>query len=322
MSKKITIALFSLLIFTSGGKSIAQTYTLVVDSLAYTTLTQPKTSLSLNQVWFDPNWEIVLNFNFSFMGMPVDTIWVNHGFLALDANFDYLIEGFGADLADKGSCSGGTTSLSNVSWKTDSSGANKIAIFEFDNAGFQQECDSVSSMNEFTTFQIWLYEGSNDIAMHYGAKLIFSNNIIFYPGATGPFVGLKDYSSSLFYSLQGDPLNPSLVNVDTSLVDAPDENRHYLFDASTIGVDPAASDFPLHIFPVPAYDQLRIHAGISGNATARILDIGGKVILEKQLSTKGVRIDHSFDLSDFQPGIYLLQVSGETGMTAKRFVKL
>lgn len=319
--KKITTVLCTLTLLLGMQLTNAQNYTLTVDTATYVPQSQPNTSLNLNQVWDDPNWGIVLTFPFNFMGMPVDTVYVMDGHIAFDANNDYVVRAYGADLADKGSCMGGTNSISSVVWKTDSSGANWNAVIEWDNFGFQVECDSSQTMNEYGTAQVWLYGGSNNIAMHYGAKLVFSNSLIFGAGNTGPSVGLHDFANGTHFSLSGDPINPTLQTTESNLSDAPSDGQRYTFEAPFFSVDPSVQTFALHLFPVPANDLIRMYAATSNESVASILDMTGKVVAQKDLSTSGSRTNAQFDISNLPSGIYMMQVRSIDGVATKKFVK-
>lgn len=130
-------------------------------------------------------------------------------------------------------------SLSSISYKIEQGlSGNNVLKIEWKNMAFYN--DSIDSY-AYTSFQIWLYENTNDIEFHYGPNLV-TNLLSHFQGAPGPIIGLiMDYDEPSSYwgnsiVLLNNPSNPDTLhyigianNSPLYLNGIPDENTVYIF---------------------------------------------------------------------------------------------
>lgn len=88
-----------------------------------------------------------------------------------------------------------------------------------------------------------------------------------------------------------------------------------LFHASTAGMG-NHSDASFSVFPNPASDYLFVEPGVDGSFGYRIIDLGGRTIIQGQ--TEGTC---SIDVSDLTPGIYVINAMTENGSHSCQFLK-
>ena len=83
------------------------------------------------------------------------------------------------------------------------------------------------------------------------------------------------------------------------------------------------TELHLHPNPTSGYLHFEAEAVTSGQYTYQILDLTGKLLLEKQLGNL-IKGEHDFemDLSDLTPGMYLLNWKGPQGSQFRRFMKV
>jgi hypothetical protein len=150
------------------------------------------TSLNNNQTWDDPGYIVPMDFPFTMFGKTIDSLSYFSlggslmGFCGSDTVYTPIISPFEADLIDRGGWTG--NSQSPLSYKVDGGVGNRILKIEWNNAGSYDD----STLNDYVNFQLWMYEGSDDIEIHFGASSIAVDTIFFY-GESGPLVGVLRY---------------------------------------------------------------------------------------------------------------------------------
>ncbi|HPF91126.1 MAG TPA: hypothetical protein PLL57_10740, partial [Flavobacteriales bacterium] len=93
------------------------------------------------------------------------------------------------------------------------------------------------------------------------------------------------------------------------------------FSGLPIGMEEVvAEDQPLHLWPVPAVDEVCVASTSSDpSARLRILAANGDLVWEQHFGTTPVK---RIDITSLAPGNYQVQVSHRSGTSAGRFVKL
>ena len=92
------------------------------------------------------------------------------------------------------------------------------------------------------------------------------------------------------------------------------QNITVVFDfAYCFGVDETENQAPLNVYPNPANEQLTVELPPSaGEIRLKLMDLHGRQVFHETLSGGLVQTEnHSLDLSDNPPGIYLLEVKGD-----------
>ena len=284
-------------------------YTLTVDQAPYAPL-ENATALT-DGVWDDPDLQTPLGFNFQMFGQTIPSLyWYGE----LTANLvagapttgstPFLIA-YGVDLVDRGYESG--TSLSPIRYKTEGMPGNRIFKMEWANAGFYEDATGEAFIN----FQVWLYEGSNNVELRFGP--VQTNDQQVFTDFSGPLIGFMDQFSvqngtfnNLFY-LTGAPEHPILQqaninNADTlfnTLNGTPADGTIYRFSTTTVGTDnPETVAQQARVFPTLAKDAVSIELSdelFASNTDVRyrIVDQWGKNLRSGQVTDAITRVDMS-----------------------------
>lgn len=80
-----------------------------------------------------------------------------------------------------------------------------------------------------------------------------------------------------------------------------------------VGIDENKENVSLSMYPNPAMNQLTIETELNGSAHLKIINILGKVIMEKQITQNKTEVD----ISALTPGIYLANI----GNSVQKFIK-
>lgn len=148
--------------------SFAQ-YSFAVSSSTYSELTNP-TSLNNNTSWDrDSNYTIPFNFNFAIHGQTYTSLnLIAGGGISFQGQKELRVLSHpdsGYLLGDKDS----SVSQSPISYEIIGRAGQQILKMQWKNAGFREFCAS-SIPNDSINFQIWLYEGTNSIEVHFGSS--------------------------------------------------------------------------------------------------------------------------------------------------------
>ena len=175
----------------------------------------------------------------------------------VDTNFDYGIMPFDTDLIDRGDFTG--ISKSPIRYKVEGAAGSRILKIEWKNVGFYEEGDFYGTLNDFISFQLWLYEGSNTIEMHYGAHQVTDPSVNYF-GETGPLVGLADEALSNIYLLSGNPANPLVASSFSTLNGTPANGTIYTFTKNNqIGLSHFDAQQKITLYPNPMVNELTVH---------------------------------------------------------------
>lgn len=270
------------------------------------------TSINNNQLWDDPEYIIPIGFNFELYDITIDSLYFGIGSGGLvsskiDINYEaeYFIIPFQTDLIDRGDISG--TSQSPISYKVEGTTGNRILKIEWKNAGFYEEGNSLGTLNDYINFQLWLYEGTNDIEIHFGPNMI-TNPTINYYGETSAIIGLSDYNLLNAYFLSDIPTNPILVDTLDYLNGTPSDGTIYKFSKNSLGIEFNNSTIhTVKIYPNPIQTEaiLQTEKNLE-NAILTIYDSNGKVV--KQIANiSGKKI--TLHLDNLPSGLYFSRLT-------------
>ena len=175
-----------ILFFFTIGFSFCQDYSFTSFNQTFEELNNP-TTVTGNEVWEYPDYEIPIGFDFSILNFTSDKIYFIEdglaGYISLSPNINSnipMLIPIGQDIKDRGNNS--TGSLSPISYKLIGQPGNRILKIEWKNVGFFGD----QTENDYINFQVWLYENNNKIEYHYGDNDI--NNPISYDYESGPSV--------------------------------------------------------------------------------------------------------------------------------------
>ena len=99
-----------------------------------------------------------------------------------------MIIPYGADIADRGYNT--PISESDVFYKLTGEPGSRIFKLEWKNVGFYREIAEQGTANNYTNFQLWIYEGSSDIEVRFGPNYTPDFDYIHFDN--GVLVALSD----------------------------------------------------------------------------------------------------------------------------------
>ena len=301
----------------SQSKALSGTdYSFSLTTTTYSDLTGA-TSINNSDVWDDPEYVIPTGFTFQLYNKTLDSLYFGIGVGGLLSDYwddiidpEYIIAPFEADLIDRGDISGITASP--ISYLLTGTTPDRILKVEWKNAGFFNEGDSLGTLNDYINFQVWFYEGSNNIEFHYGPSQL-SNPSLDYDNETGAIIGLSDYNVLNSYILTGPVANPVVLHDSVDFVNGtPANGTVYKFTKLTSGISEQEINFTnVNIFPNPATNQVVVKFEIPMNGKIQIQSIDGKILKTKKVIGES-RIQ--INTGTIPNGLYLLRYISENGV--------
>lgn len=305
-------------------QTAASFYTFSLDTATYTPLLN---AITLNNglawewptaFWLPAPFPIVLN------GSLVDTIVMDPPNALLSGSnpsvpaITQFVTPFGyVALVDRGI--GIDSNLSPLNYLVEGNVGSRIAKFEWNEVGSRNEQLSNNGiLDNYISFQIWLYEGSHILEYRYGAHF-FSSDSLFYGMANGgPIVGMftdsawsGDYIAE--YWLQGPLASPSLVSTAQRLLGTPANGTVYRFTPTSnpgSNVIPLALQDLVKVYPNPTDAVLYIDcADCESLQGVKLYNFFGQEVRSMLLSDRG----NSLDISDLSPGMYILRSESVAG---------
>jgi hypothetical protein len=335
--KKITLS-FSLLL--GVALSYGQ-YSFTKTTGTYSNLVSP-ISLTNGATWDDPQLTIPLGFNFDYFDSTINKIFIEDfglgAYLLINTSETGVIPTlipYGADIVDRGYDDnvGPTTSggLSPISYQISGTSGSKIMKIEWKNVGFLEDIGDNGISIDFTNFQLWLYEGSNVIEIHFGPNSITQTSLCF-DNETGSSVQLlpeMDYTA-LDYGpngiiLKGSPSSPSvkIINHFDSLEflnGVIPNGTIYRFSKTggTISLIENSFSFDAQIFPNPANNFITITSKeLNQISQVLLIDINGKLF--KTINNQF----NNINISDLNSGVYFVKIISKEGLISNsKFVKI
>lgn len=300
----------------------------------YTPLTTA-TNLSSGLIWDEENFKFPIGFtsdvggstitDFAFstgwgFAVGTDTIGVVNTICAIS----------GIDLADRGLVSGVPSSP--LRYQITGTAPNRIFKFEMFNAGFYNEYDSYGTMNDSVNLQVWLYETTNVVEVHYGASSITHPSGLLFELGASPLVGygkaldLDNLVMDQLYILQGNPSAPtvdsisSITSTITVMDSFPANGTVYRFipKAVATSVTSQVLQQAVNVYPTVCTNDLNVDLKLNHEAfQAVIYAVNGQEI--KRISLK--EQNNKIDVSSLSTGTYVLTISGAAEKAVYKFVK-
>lgn len=279
----------------------AQAYFFELDSETFEPLNDP-ISLNNGALWFSNEWPVSPGFEFEFFDQPFSSVILWEG--SVYFNDDLFLDAFGASFQDLGWYELNNVSLSPVSYQIDGQPGSRILKLEYLNAGFWP-----ATINDYISFQVWLFESSNVIEIHIGPGMV-DPAVYQDDGWDGPFIGLSNYETDEFIYIQGDPSDPEVYDLD-DLTDGmngtPTEGTVYRFvpDDYVATTDLQRKASRMRIW----YQSQRLHVeGLHGDERIYLYNLQGQLLEGPwigQIETNSFLIHHK-PVS----GLYLVHIKG------------
>lgn len=332
--KSITLTLLSSLL--SLTCALGQSYYFSQSAGPYADLTE-NTALTTSEVWDDPQLTIPIGFDFTFYDTTISTIYLDDWGYGAELSIDTseigtygLLIPYGSDIMDRGytfTAGGATASQSTISYKLEGSSGSRVLKIEWKNVGFYSEIEADDLSTDFTNFQLWLFEGSNNIEMHYGPNSI-TQPVLCYEGETGTYIGMFpqfDFDNEVptedGLELSGKPDNAVASTTSTIYENYMDgvipNGTIYKFSMSPATVqEPQANQVRVDVHPNPAHDQITVSISNSQKVQAvEIITTTGSVVLSTDSAFEPI------DISELAVGVYLVNVSTENSVHTSKLMK-
>lgn len=282
----------------------------------YTDLTNP-ISLSNGELWDDPNYSVPIGFDFKIFNDTITQFLFDEdlGGVVYSPNINKAIVVTAADIADRAYNTDDDISLSPISYQVDGIEGTRIFKLEWENAGFLDD----DYGNHYINLQLWVYEGSDMIEIHYGPSNIddisynweedfcgfFELNEV-EETAEGYTLNENEDNYEFSYNIIDDFFEPSYF---TSIPENGTVFRFY--PEYSVGMDEIET--VINTYPNPTTDFLNIDNSAQKNITYQIVSLDGRIIKRGQSDEAKIQLE----LQSLNSGVYLL-----TGIEGdKRFKK-
>lgn len=324
--KKVLLIL-SLFLASSGIH--AQSYTFLVGpSTPYQELDAPTVLTNSSEVWDDPGLTIPVSFPFQFFGNNVTAFYTHLGLgsdlyteESPDVASSPMISAGLLDIADRGFPSG--PSVSSISYQVVGAAGSRILKVQWKNVGLLDDIEQNETSTDFLNFQIWFYETSNKIEMHYGTGQL--QDFSFYGNFPVTLVKAVGYQSQLIediHYLTGSQTNPSMVVsddidqfIENSLTGLPSSGTVYVFNPiSSVNVGEVAFNDDVLMFPNPSTDFVTIQSDVTIKNIV-IRDVLGREVLKTEIASAPISV------ASLPTGNYLVELTTEFGTLRKSLIK-
>ena len=326
-----------LLLFFVALSLHGQSYDFSVSRQPYQALTGG-TSVNDGVIWDSPVLPVSLGFEFELFGDPASQLFVAGGGAEIRSSMNYffptnVIAVNLNDLVDRNSQQG-NASLSPITYSLLGETPNRVGILQWENVGYYHDFWDLGYYARFNNFQLWLYEGSNVIEVHYGPNNVSSIES-YYEDYPGVYLSKHSYYDTRFsdiifdelFHLSGEAAAPSWVramNMSESyersfyLDSAPTEGTVYTFRPA--GSVPTQDRQPgctqVEVYPNPARSTFRLTLPQEAGAIDRVAlyDLTGKLV--RSFGNDPV----NYTLDGLPDGMYQLQLTTDSGKVASRLL--
>jgi hypothetical protein len=256
-----------------------------------------------------------LPFTFKFFNVNKDSIYIIGGFVAFHQEApgyfptDNLYY-FDTDFQERSI--GGP---SEISVTTTGSAPNRIYKVQIENAGLVE--DMSGTEDDFANCQLWLYETTNVVEIHYGLSNIAAAT---YSPFTGPTVGLyKDQIS--FLALSGSAASPTVSTTVASINinGTPVTSQVYRFVPTTTGIESVNPSFG-NLYPNPSTGLFTMKfTEDMDDVEVSIYNTLGDLVFQQEKSHVNKFENETID-SNMGTGVYLVKVTSREKQFIERIV--
>lgn len=287
------------------------------------------TSVNGNSVWSVQKFTIPLPFSVKIGNSTVNQVYTDGTVLYADTmgtSVDIFQLAY-AYTVDRGY--GGANTKSPLSYQVEGNTGSRIFKMQGTSAGFYAEQQNYGTMLDSFDYQIWVYEGSNIVEIHFGnAKISHATD---YFQSSGPgFCGYMNVnfstgSGNSAYLASGDPLNAQPDSLTASHMPAPLNSYPaagtvYRFTPTSLTAnEPFSPTLPIIAYPTQCNEVLNLDYHGQELAHFELLNVQGAAVNVAGELTNG---NHQVNLAHLTSGLYFLQISTATATTTMRIVKM
>lgn len=299
-------------------------------------------SVNNGHFWDDTSVAIPIGFTFKLFSESTDTLYLSKyvGFgaylnmhpVSSSTPFVTGIIATGSDLQDRDTSGNG--SFSPISYSLSGTSPSRVFKLEWKNAGFFKPIDAGTSWDDSLDLQLWLFEGNNNVEVHFGNGNYNSPAYDLYNGAQGPWVAIYDkanvnMNARIYYSFKDSVQSPTLdsfsnlssLALPPGMIGNPVAGSVYRFSpiASAIGtgytiVNSVASN---EVNYFNEKNELRIDIYNEDQFHYAIMDIQGHVLLNGAMS-KGRK---NISTTGLSKGMYILHLNSSNENNTFKFIR-
>ncbi len=202
----------------------------------------------------------------------------------------------------------------------------RIFKLEYKNAGFYEDLDDNGISTDFVNYQVWMYENSDNIELHFGSNSVSQPSLFYYTGvgsghSLSSILNLMNgnYNTKSIY-LTGNAANPTAI-ADTGFTfvnGTPPNGTIYRFiKGGTVSIDELVnSTIQLNVYPNPAIDfiNLEINKNDLISPFVNIYDLNGKLVVSPSYSNQ-------ITVSELKNGTYFIEALTKDGKAVGKFIK-
>lgn len=319
------ILLMNVCIFSVQGQS---PYLLSTHQVPYQPLSNA-TSINGNIVWSIQKFTIPLPFAAKIGNTTVNQVYTDGSVLYADTTgssadiFQYLY----AYTIDRGT--GTTTSKSPLRYAVTGNVGSRIFKMESLSVGFNQERQLYGTLKDSFDCQIWLYEGSNIVEIHFGNAKI-SHATAYFQSSGPSFCGYMnvDFSTgagNYAYLASGDPLNADMdsltaTHMPGSFYSFPSSGTVYRFTPKGFtSTNSLTQTLPVSVYPTQCEEWLYLdYDGQEKMNFSLLTSAGAEVNIAGSLQTGKNQVS----LVGLARGIYFLRIQSATKVNTLKIVKI
>jgi hypothetical protein len=308
---------------------------------ALTTFTDPYQPLSEaisvtpedDPAWDDPEdgaYLIPIGFTFDMMGQTADqVVLIDPGcqvVMAVETDSVNALSPYFADVRNADTLD----VVSHIFYATEGMPGSRIFKLEWSNVGFYNEFDATGEFHSIANYQVWFYEGTNDIELRYGPNTITDGTLIHDAFGSPLIFFLRDFDVSTqtigdSWNLRGEPSDPavgpidlySMPELDEILLGEPMDSIVYHFDTGMVGVQEQRSDEKFSVFPSIADRHINTFWSGQGKVNLEIYDLMGNKVSASMINTGNDLVD----ISNLATGTYLARITDGRIQMTRRFIK-
>ena len=306
--------------------SVSNLYTFSTFTAPYVPITGA--SLTNGEKWDDLDYAVPLGFSFQLYGKQSNTFTLYFGGQVISpddvssATQVSFASAMFEDMCDRAynpatDLEGDPGGLSPITHTTIGTPGNRICKIQVSNAAFFSELDLASNDTSRVNFQIWLYEGSNNVEFRYGFVDIKNQLDNLNNGTDGFICGLTNNLDIATFSanggsnmLQGPSASPSVVawssSFNTAVTPNVSNGRVYRFQRNNpnTGLNEINGQQLYGVYPNPVSsgDVLTINGEQSNLDSAEITDMSGRIIKIADV------VNHQLSTESLKPGVYILKL--------------
>jgi len=303
----VQVIIFSMV----SQKSYSQSYTLTTLSGSYQNLSAgiPLHSNDSITWWDDAQGIINVPFSLKLFGNPVASLYFYDAYISDDTlDETYAINVFGANIWGNGAP---------VSYQITGTSPNRIYKVEWAEIGFDAYEDISSASIEF---QLWLYETSDVIEIHFGSHNI-PDPAVAYEGSGGPQINVSYYNDdplNLIF-LTGDASNPSITNdTNTSITGTPVNGTIFRFTPVVSSMQEQKPQKEITIYSVNSINSIIVEdKSLNPDELISIYNMQGQLVYQHNSQNNKTIIPVSF----LTKGIYFVKVLNNNITVVSKMIK-